>query len=177
MPSSKVFLQGMKLLKCTYVQSQIDYANKDIMSAWAMHFENISDKDFQSMVREYCMKNQYPPRSPLELKQVLIDHEIAHASNVMDKIGVWLNENDGWYSKKVQETIAPQLLRTFGRAAYETWHAVGTQILMAFPSRPDIQRIWNEEYPKHREAILEDIDLRNEIDDGGNELIGYRKET
>lgn len=173
MCSDKVFLQGMKFLKCTYLSSQIDYTNKDIMTAWRMHFESLDDKSFLSMVKEYCLKNQYPPRSPFELKQILIDRKVQRASGMMDRIGLWLNENDGWYSKKVQETIAPNILRVFGRAAYETWHAVGNEILMAFPSRAEIQKIWNEEYPKHREAILEDIDTREDDYD----LIGFRNGT
>lgn len=172
MLSKNSFIKGMQLLKYTYVGSDFDITNKDLLNAWYFQFQDMSNDAFTELVRIYVTTKQYAPRSPVELKQALFDEKCSNAGALMDRIGEYIDRIDGFYSKRIQAELPSRILREFGRAPFETWMAVGQRILCEFPNTNAMRSIWCDEYPKHKEAMLMDLEKKGGIGYGKPEAIG-----
>lgn len=73
MLSQKSFIAGMKFLTANYVDWNFNINNPEQVSVWYSLIKNISDEQFSKLVKEYSIRNKYPPRCVRDLTEILVE--------------------------------------------------------------------------------------------------------
>lgn len=61
------FGEGLALLKGFYTNWNLDLKNVMVISIWYENFKHLDMTSFQTMIKQYCMTNRFPPNSPFDL--------------------------------------------------------------------------------------------------------------
>lgn len=70
--TEKTFIDGMNYLKATYISWKFDTNSEQQIRVWYSMFDAMDDKDFMDMIKQYAIKNKYPPQSPVELLEIKV---------------------------------------------------------------------------------------------------------
>ena len=79
MLSVQSFITGMELLKKCYIGWQFDTKDEMQVKVWYTSFKNLTEEQFQSVIKEYYTHNRQPPKSVRDLTDILVDKFYATA--------------------------------------------------------------------------------------------------
>ena len=61
------FMNGMKILACTYAYWKVDISDPQVMGVWSRHFRHTTDEDaFLPLIEAYC-QTEPEPKSPADI--------------------------------------------------------------------------------------------------------------
>ena len=69
----------MTLLKKNYVGWQFDTKDEIQVKLWYSAFKNLTDEQFESLVKDYIANNEYPPKCIKNLTDIYVDRQIQYA--------------------------------------------------------------------------------------------------
>ena len=69
----------MELLKKCYIGWQFDTKDETQVKVWYSSFKNLTEKQFQSVIKEYYIHNKQAPKSVRDLTDILVDKFYATA--------------------------------------------------------------------------------------------------
>lgn len=73
MLSLQSFISGMELLKKCFIGWQFDTKDEMQVKVWYAAFKNLTDEQYKSLIKDYYVHNQQPPKSVRDLTNVLVD--------------------------------------------------------------------------------------------------------
>ena len=106
MLSAEKFIAGMTLLKKNYIGWQFDTKDEIQVKLWYSAFKNLTDEQFESLVKDYIANNEYPPKCIKNLTDIYVDRQIQYAVVPPEKALALVREIvadcGGWeYGKRV----------------------------------------------------------------------------
>ncbi len=75
----QAFITGMEMLKKCYIGWQFDIKDEMQVKLWYSAFKNTTDEQFNSIVREYIARNDYPPKCIKNLTDILVEKALGQA--------------------------------------------------------------------------------------------------
>ena len=69
----------MELLKKCYIGWQFDTKDEAQVKVWYSSFKNLTDEQFQNLIKDYYKHNKQPPKSIRDLTDILVDKFYATA--------------------------------------------------------------------------------------------------
>ena len=79
MLSAQSFMTGMEMLKKCYIGWQFDTKDEMQVNLWYSAFANTTDEQFNSIIKEYISRNDYPPKCIKNLTDILVEKTILQA--------------------------------------------------------------------------------------------------
>lgn len=172
MIDSKTAKNILGILKKFYRDFDVDLDDNTTLYLWSIEFQNLTTDEFNDIVIRYCKSHKYSPRSPNDLKEVIID-EIKNTSSVLTPFQAWqrtcvtLSNYDFYHRPRTaSEKLSPACKKAYIELEPD-FHAVG-------------YNLGNEQYcSKLRERFMklysENVEL--EINDKVKNYLTYDRTT
>lgn len=160
------FLKGMNDLRNAYTDFKLNINDKNVLLIWYDQFKNYPTDTFERIVKCYIKYEQYPPRSPYELKLGFRDYiqEIikSRCIDMLMYIEKYIDRHNLAYDQGKLNEFPRIIQETYGETAFRAWCKCGTYIMMEFPSHAKALSIWSKYYSEETEDVAEEVYERSE---------------
>lgn len=69
----KTFVAGLVALQKAYIGWQFDVKDEMQVKIWYSPFKNLTEEQYRWLIKEYRNRNEYPPKSPKSLVDILVE--------------------------------------------------------------------------------------------------------
>lgn len=155
--SRDFFLTRMTTLKQAYVNFGLNIEDSGAMVTWYEQFSGFPNETFDFIVKCFIRTNRYPPMSPFDLKDSLIQYLKGTIDSNCSQMFMWVYgcivKYDLAYRKDNQEKFMNAIRNTYGETAYRTWFRCGSYIMCEFPDMSRMGEIWSRYYKEESEGV------------------------
>lgn len=96
----KTFVAGLITLQKAYIGWQFDIKDETQVRIWYASFKNLTEDQYQRLIKDYCNHNSKPPMSIRELTNILVEKFYKTAKippeRALDTVRDIINTNGGW---------------------------------------------------------------------------------
>ncbi len=160
------FAEGMEYIEKYYTKEyfKVDLDNVIVRKLWYDVFKNVSDDEFEMVIKSYCLSNVYPPQNPSRI--------LEHARNIT--IRQQLTDDEAWeYGYNLVKRYNFNMKRACDEMEENGYHAMaraftkmgGRFVGLTTASLPYLEKDWKERY-------LDEIDQIIRINVNSGNLIG-----
>lgn len=100
MLSPNKFAAGMTALQKCYIGWQFDLKDEMQVKLWYSAFKNLTDEQFNNLIKEYMSKNEHPPKCIKNLTDIYVDRQITYAKippeKALEVVRNVISECGGW---------------------------------------------------------------------------------
>ena len=100
MLSEENFITGMTILQKAYIGWQFDVKDEMQVKLWYSAFKSLTDEQFNSLIKEYIAKNEYPPKCIKNLTDIYVERQVKYAKippeKALDTAREIISECGGW---------------------------------------------------------------------------------
>lgn len=100
MLSAEKFIAGMTLLQKNYIGWQFDTKDEMQVKLWYSAFKNLTDEQFNQLVKAYIASNEHPPKCIKNLTDIYVERQIKLANippeKALPKVRAIVADCGGW---------------------------------------------------------------------------------